>query len=99
MKLWTWLMVNRSQHDSPKYGQHYTPEEIIDIFAPAEAAIQSVRTWLESSGIAPHRISQSVNKQWIQFDAKVHEVEGLLKTQYHTWEHKSSDSVSQACTE
>jgi len=90
-------MFNRSRHDSPKYGQHYTPEEIIDIFAPAEAAVQSVRAWLESSGIAPHRISQSVNKQWIQFDAKVHEVEGLLKTKYHSWEHKSTGPVSQAC--
>ena len=91
-------MFNRSRHDSPKYGQHYTPEEIIDIFAPADAAVQSVRAWLESSGIAPHRISQSVNKQWIQFDAKAREVERLLKTEYHSWEHKSTGSVSQADT-
>jgi hypothetical protein len=35
----------------------------------------------------------------IQFDAKAHEVEGLLKTEYHSWEHKSTGSISQACIE
>jgi tripeptidyl-peptidase-1 len=69
------------------------------LFAPSDAAVQSVRAWLEASGIDANRISQSVNRQWIQFDAKVHEVEDLLKTEYHSWQHKVSGVVSPACTE
>jgi len=41
----------RSQHDSPKYGQHYTAEEVHDIFAPSLSAVESIRDWLVASGI------------------------------------------------
>jgi tripeptidyl-peptidase-1 len=40
---------------------------------------------LESAGIEANRISHSTNKQWLQFDANVDEVERLLKAEYHSW--------------
>jgi len=86
-----------SQHDSPKYGQYYTAEEIADIFAPHEETTGTVRQWLEQAGIAGHRISQSVNKQWLQFDAEAREVEELLKTKYHVYEHTVTGKANVAC--
>lgn len=88
-----------SRHDSPRYAQWYTPEELIDIFAPAQEAVDSVRAWLESSGIHPKRIGQSVNKQWIQFDATVKEAEKLFKTEYHFYEHSGTGNTNIACDE
>lgn len=86
-----------SRHDSPKYGKWYSAEEIVDIFAPKEATVDAVRSWLEGAGIAAHRISQSANKQWIQFDASIDEAEELLKTKYHVYEHKVSGKTHVAC--
>lgn len=65
------LIIASSHPESARYGQWYTPEEIIEIFAPPEHAVDGVKSWLHEAGIAKERISHSVNKQWIQFDAKV----------------------------
>lgn len=88
-----------SRHDSPRFGKHYTAEEVIEIFAPAQAAVDAVRGWLESAGIAAHRIGQSANKQWIQFDADAEEAERLLKAEYHVYEHTGTGRTNIACDE
>jgi len=95
----TSLTFCSSQHDSPKYGQHYTSEEIVDLFAPSQDAVDVVRAWLESAGIAAHRIGQSANKQWIQFDADTAEAEALLKTKYHVYEHIATGRTNIGCDE
>lgn len=88
-----------SGHDSPKYGQWYSPEEIVDLFAPSEDSVAAVRGWLEGAGVDAERISLSANKQWIQFDAPADEVENLFKTKYHVYEHQASGKKSVACEE
>ena len=86
-----------SDTESPKYGQHYSAEEVIDIFKPADDAVATVRSWLESAGIAAERIGHSANKQWIQFDATVEEAEDLLKTKYHSYEHLGTENWNIGC--
>lgn len=94
------LTICSSSHPhSSNYGQWYTPEEIIELFAPAQDAVDSVKTWLHDAGITPERVSQSANKQWIQFDAEVHEVERLLMTKYHQYEHVATGNLNVACDE
>jgi len=44
-------------------------------------------------------VSQSVNKQWLQFDAKTSEVEKLLHTEYHEYEHAATGKTGIACDE
>ncbi|KAK3937828.1 putative Tripeptidyl-peptidase sed1 [Diplogelasinospora grovesii] len=82
-------LVEISTPGTVHYGKHMTAEEVIDFFAPPQASVDVVTEWLVGSGFAPERISQSVNKQWIQFDATVEEAEDLLFTEYHVWEHSS----------
>lgn len=91
--------MNRSKHDSPKYGQHYTAEEVTDIFAPAQSSVDAVRAWLTSAGIDSERVSQSVNKQWLQFDAMTDDVEALLQAKYHNYEHVPTGKGNIACDE
>lgn len=93
------LLMEVSHQDSPKYGQWYTPEDIVDLFAPTDKTVDTVRSWLESAGIAADRISQSANKQWMQFDADVSEAEALLRTKYHQFEHTPTGRFSVACDE
>ena len=83
----------------PKYGQHYTAAEIHDLFAPKTESVDTVKEWLHDAGIHSDRISQSVNKQWMQFDASVEEVEGLIQTEYYHYEHLSTGKTNIGCDE
>jgi len=50
-----------------------------------------------SSGIAKNRISHSANKQWLQFDSSIKEIEDLLHTDYHVFEHEKTGLMDVAC--
>lgn len=93
------LTTDSSNPHSARYGQWLSAEEVIDYFAPTQVAVDKVRSWLTSSGIAPQRVSLSANKQWIQFDAEASEAEELLKTKYHRYEHVGTGTRNIACEE
>ncbi|KAI1879118.1 hypothetical protein JX265_003295 [Neoarthrinium moseri] len=84
---------------SPDYGKHMSSEEVIEMFAPPKASVEAVRKWLTDAGIAAEKISLSANKQWIQFDARVEDVEKLLVTDYFEYEHNASGSKTVATEE
>jgi tripeptidyl-peptidase-1 len=86
-----------SHHASPNYGKHYTADEIVDLFKPSESSVDSVTLWLSDAGISSDRISQSANKQWIQFDSTIPELEDILQTEYHVFEHEKSGLQDVAC--
>ncbi|KAK8009688.1 Aldo/keto reductase [Apiospora arundinis] len=94
------LLDEVSNPKSGNYAQHWSPQKIADMFAPSQESVDSVSTWLAESGIGPGRIAVSSGKSWININATVSEVESLLKTKYHIYEHSSghlhvaSDSYS-----
>lgn len=95
----TITFVNRSDPASPMYGKPYTMEQIHSLFAPHNDSVSTVTDWLKSANIASERISQSVNKQWLQFDASVEELEGLVNSSYHLYEHLQTGQANVACSE
>ncbi|CZT09147.1 related to Tripeptidyl-peptidase sed1 [Rhynchosporium agropyri] len=82
-------LMELSTPGSASYGNHMTPEEVIDFFAPPQSVTDAVLDWLHSSGIGADRCAPSVNKQWIQFDATAEEVENLLFADFYLWKHSS----------
>ncbi|KAK6509682.1 hypothetical protein TWF481_004413 [Arthrobotrys musiformis] len=91
------LLMEISTPGSPKYGNHFSKLEVVEMFAPSAESERMVIEWLEDSGFHPDRISISANRQWVQFDAPVSEVERLLRTSYHIYEHKRSGRLNVAC--
>ncbi|CAG8984083.1 hypothetical protein HYALB_00003025 [Hymenoscyphus albidus] len=91
------LLMEVSSPDSAKYGKHHTAEEVADIFAPHKTTTAAIISWLVESGIPVASISQSANKQWMQFDAATSELESLLKTEYHVYEHAENGKSTIAC--
>ncbi|KAF9561786.1 subtilisin-like protein [Agrocybe pediades] len=85
------LLMEVSHPESPKYGQHYTAEEVVKTFAPTEESIAAVMDWLVDSGITRDRLRLSGNKAWIHVDATVAEAEDLLKAEYHVYTHPSGE--------
>jgi tripeptidyl-peptidase-1 len=74
-------------------------KEVIDFFAPAAESVDAVTEWLKSAGFAADRISQSANKQWMQFDATAAEAEDLLFTEFSVYEHRQTGTQNVACDE
>ena len=85
------LLMAVSHPESPSYGKHYTPADVVDTFAPTEETISAVTNWLVDSGFAPNRLRLSANKGWISLEATTSEVEDLLKAEYHVYNHASGD--------
>ncbi|KAI1389168.1 putative alkaline serine protease AorO [Hypoxylon trugodes] len=93
------LLMEISNPDSKNYGKHLSAEEIIKFFEPLEDSFKAIKDWLVEAGIPSKNISQSINKQWVQFDAPVKHVEDLLMTDYHVWEHVDIGVKNIACDE
>jgi tripeptidyl-peptidase I len=93
------LLDEISHPANSRFGKHLSVDEVTDLFAPSKDTVEAVQAWLEKAGIQSSRISQSVNKQWLQFDAKTSEVEELFKTKYHFYDHSETGAASIACDE
>ncbi|KAI0044218.1 subtilisin-like protein [Auriscalpium vulgare] len=83
------LLDEVASPESPKYGQHWSPSEVADFFAPSSETIATVKAWMVATGLAPERIRLSPSKGWLEVNATVAEAEELLDTEYHTYEHPS----------
>lgn len=79
-----WLM-EVSDPDSSKFGQHWTQNEVIDAFQPPDESAAAVEDWLSRHGITWS--TRSDNKMWFAFDLAASVAEALLHTEY--FEHQT----------
>ncbi|KAH6645842.1 protease s8 tripeptidyl peptidase [Truncatella angustata] len=86
-----------SHPKSADYGKHWTPKQVADAFAPKHESVDAVKEWLEAEGIDLRRVTLSKGRHWLEFKATVHEVERLLKTEYHLYEHNQRGNYHIAC--
>ncbi|KAL0577149.1 hypothetical protein V5O48_004825 [Marasmius crinis-equi] len=94
------MLWSVSHPSSEKYGQHWTQQQVADTFAPSSETVQGVLEWLTRSGFAADRVKLSGSKSWLMVkNAKVSEVEGLLKTVYHTYTHSTTGEKQIGCKE
>ncbi|CRG91570.1 hypothetical protein PISL3812_08620 [Talaromyces islandicus] len=91
------MLMDISNPESPNYRKYLNVHEVNDLFAPAMDAVSAVRDWLENAGIAADRVTQSANKQWLQFDGDAEEVESLLGTEYYIYTHETSGRSHLGC--
>jgi tripeptidyl-peptidase-1 len=73
--------------ESKDYGQHWSPQKVADMFAPAPETVAAVKEWLVASGIDLKRVKMSKSRNWLTFDATAAEADTLLKTEYHLYKH------------
>jgi len=86
-----------SDPSSEKYGQHMSANEVGDFFRPSKETIDTVRDWLHSSGIDTGRHEISPGRGWLKFDASIDELESLLSTEYHIYEHAGTGEQHIGC--
>ncbi|KAB8299062.1 hypothetical protein EYC80_001187 [Monilinia laxa] len=90
-------LMKISDPASPNFGQHWTPEEVIEAFRPSQETEDEVRKWLVDSGIPAGRITHSDNKGWFAFYATAEEAESLLYTEYHEFEDSVTGGIMPSC--
>lgn len=81
------MLLDISHPESPNFGNHWSPEQVIETFAPSTETIDTVRNWLYEEGIDESRVRIAPTKVWIQVNATVEEAERLLQTQYNVYSH------------
>lgn len=69
------------------------------MFSPSDETVEVVRAWLVGAGIMTERITHSDNRGWFAFDASTAELEGLVKADFHGWEHMGTGRVTAAADE
>ncbi|TGJ88499.1 hypothetical protein E0Z10_g359 [Xylaria hypoxylon] len=77
-----------------KYGQHLSADEVEELVKPTKETSDLVHEWLGDNGIVP--ASYSAAKDWITVSLPVSEIEKLLGTEYHIFEHKDGSKVARA---
>ncbi|KZT44232.1 subtilisin-like protein [Sistotremastrum suecicum HHB10207 ss-3] len=82
------LLYAVSDPVSPNYGKHYQPDEVVELFAPSNETVDAVTAWLQEHGIGEDRVVLSQSRGWIKFPAAVDELERLLDTTYHLYQHQ-----------
>ncbi|KAK3672683.1 hypothetical protein LTR78_007495 [Recurvomyces mirabilis] len=82
---------------SPNYGKHLSANEVRDMFAPADSAIEAVRSWLLSAGIDKNDILPYHNKGWLAVNLPASKAELLLRTEYY--EHDTNQGLRLGCEE
>ncbi|TFK85969.1 subtilisin-like protein [Polyporus arcularius HHB13444] len=83
------MLMSVSHPLSPSYGKHFSPQDVVNTFAPSGETVARVTEWLVESGIAKERLRMSASKGWIAFNATVEEAEALIDAEYHVYTHES----------
>ncbi|TQV99889.1 hypothetical protein V2A60_005317 [Cordyceps javanica] len=86
------LLLAVADPDSPTYGRHYTHQQVVDTFAPAQESVDAVRLWLVEAGIPEGGIALSRNRGYLDFETTVGTLASLLKTSYHIYEDSKTSA-------
>ncbi|KAI0399066.1 peptidase S8/S53 domain-containing protein [Xylaria palmicola] len=74
-----------SHPDSKDYGRFWTPQHVINTFAPSEEALSDTVQWLRQMGVSSKRIAPSAGRNWVKVKSTVAEAEKLLDTKYSVY--------------
>ncbi|KAJ3499351.1 hypothetical protein NLG97_g391 [Lecanicillium saksenae] len=87
------LLYKVSDPASPDYGNHYTAEQVLELFAPAGESVNAVKQWLIKSGIPGDSITIPRSKGWLEFETTASQLESVLKTKYHVYKRDNVADV------
>lgn len=92
-------LSNRSDPASPDYGNHYTADQVLELFAPEEESVNAVKQWLVKSGIPSGSIQVPRSNGWVQFETTARQLESVLKTKYHVYKRDNVGHIETIGTE
>lgn len=87
-------LLEISDPDHARYGQHLSVDEVADIVRPTDLTIDSVHRWLEGHDVGD--IAYSPAQDWISIIVPISKAEELLQTTYSKYEHDGGHVANRA---
>jgi tripeptidyl-peptidase-1 len=87
-------LLEVSDPEHPRYGQHLSHDEVNAIIAPADESVSLVSSWLEEAGISDATFTAA--KDWVHVVIPIGKAEELLQTKYEKYRHRDGATVSRA---
>ena len=87
-------LIEVSDPNHARYGQHLTAAEINEITSPSEESVELVKAWLAEHDVSDHVSSPA--KDWIHIVIPIEKAEQLLQTSYSTFKHGDGTTISRA---
>ncbi|KAF1818954.1 tripeptidyl-peptidase 1 precursor [Dissoconium aciculare CBS 342.82] len=87
-------LLEVSDPEHPRYGQHLSHDEVNAIVAPADESVSLVSSWLEEAGISDATFTAA--KDWVHVVIPIGKAEELLQTKYEKYRHRDGATVSRA---
>ena len=79
-----------------RYGKHLNAKDVSELIKPKDEAIEAVHEWLKEAGIRLEKVEYGPTKDWIKLTLPTKEVERLLNTEYHYFEHEDGTKLVRA---
>lgn len=83
-------LMEISDPDNERYGQHLSKEEVDRLVAPSENALSLVNEWLSEHGFSDEEIERTAAKDWVTISVPVSKVEKMLDTTFYVWKHDAT---------
>ncbi|KAI3577767.1 peptidase S8/S53 domain-containing protein [Fusarium oxysporum f. sp. albedinis] len=90
------LIHNVSHPSSPGYGKHYSRQDIVELFAPSNDTVETVRSWILRHGGSS---ALSRDRGWLHANMSVVEAESMLNASYYKYHHTLQDYSTTSCEE
>ena len=87
-------LATTSDPDSPRYGQHYSLEEVAAISTPKRSVL-SVRAFVEkaTSAMGAARVSWSPGQDYVRIEARVEDLDKIFNAKFRRWERRLRGEV------
>ncbi|TLD36258.1 putative aspartic-type endopeptidase [Venturia nashicola] len=72
----------------PRYGQHLSNAEVVELVRPTPETSQLVNSWLNEHGIGPDTVQYSPAGDWLSVSVPVYKANRLLGCHYSVYEHQ-----------
>ena len=73
-------------------------EAVNELIKPKDEALEAIHGWLEDAGVNIGTLEYSPAKDWIKLTLPTQDVERLLDTEYHHFEHEDGTELVRAET-
>ena len=93
-------LLDVADPQSPKYGQHWTPQQVLDTFRPRQDSVDVVTSWLSSElGLDSHSLGLSPGRDVINLNTTAAEAERIFDTEYNVYRSHDDGSEHIGCHE
>ncbi|KAI1796878.1 subtilisin-like protein [Ganoderma leucocontextum] len=93
-------LLDVADPQSPNYGRHWTPAQVLDTFSPRQESVEVVTSWLSNElGLDSHSVGLSPGRDVINLNTTAAEAERIFDTEYNVYRWNDDGSERIGCHE